>query len=73
MTRVILFKKDTYVNCNEYFPYTVDELWDLYCEGVLTIKGKLPDYSLQQLIIGFLDSEMIEDEIKGTLPNPDDF
>lgn len=22
-----LFTKNTYVNCNEYFPYTIEELW----------------------------------------------
>ena len=68
-----IFKKDTYINCNEYFPYTLDELWNLYNTGFLTIKGDLSNGYLQQLTIGFLDSEMIEDEIKDILPDPDDF
>lgn len=66
------FKKDTYINCNEYFPYTVDELWNLYQDRLLSIKGNLPIHSFQQLIIGFLDSQMIEEEIKEVLPNPDE-
>lgn len=42
------FYLDTYINCNEYFPYHIDELWDLYRTGDLTIRGELaPDFIIR--------------------------
>ena len=67
------FKKDTYINCNEWFPYNFDELWDMYCIGVLRIEpGLLPLHSFEQILIGLNASPRIEDELKDSLPNIDD-
>lgn len=65
------FSKETFVNCNEYFPYTIDELWDLYESGELEIiPSLLPIHSFEQILIGFNISPQIEEEIKESLPNP---
>lgn len=62
------FKEKTYINCNEYFPFSFQELWDLYISHALKIKGTLPIHSMEQIVIGFQTSELIEDEIKELLP-----
>jgi hypothetical protein len=68
------FSKDTYVNCNEYFPFSIDELWTLYSSGQLTIiKDLLPIDSFEQILIGFNKSPIIEEEFKDSLPKIDDF
>jgi hypothetical protein len=64
------FTKDCFVNCNEVFPYGVEELWYLYDEGELTIKGDIPPDSYHQVVIGFHSSPLIELELKELLPNP---
>jgi hypothetical protein len=67
------FHKDTYVNCNEYFPYTIEELWILYYSNQLQIIPQLlPIHSFEQILIGFNASPQIEDEIKDALPSMDD-
>lgn len=67
------FKKDTYINCNEYFQYTMGELWAMYNKGQLSFHGELPLDSFDQILTGFRDSDQIEDELKDTLPTIDDF
>jgi hypothetical protein len=64
------FKKDTFVNCNEYISYAIEELWDMYRNKELTIEGDVPHDSYHQLIIGFHTSRVIEREIKDQLPDP---
>jgi hypothetical protein len=67
------FKKDTYINCNEWFPYSIDELWSMYYNVVLTIiPDLLPLHSFEQILIGLLASPQIEDELKESLPDIDD-
>jgi hypothetical protein len=65
------FTKDTFINCNEYFPYSIDELWDMYNQTELTLKGDIPLDSYHQLVVGFHASPVIEFEIKDLLPDPD--
>jgi hypothetical protein len=67
------FNKKTYINCNEYFPYLIDELWDLYQNQSLEIFPELPLDSFEQIIIGFQKSPIIEEELKENLPDVNDF
>ncbi|HVU56129.1 MAG TPA: hypothetical protein VHD83_13785 [Puia sp.] len=67
------FSKDTYINCNEYFPYDISELWDMYDLGRLAIRGDIAQDSLHQIILGFHKSPIIEYEVKEMLPDPDSF
>ncbi len=67
------FHMDTYVNCNEYFGYQMDELWTMYGWGQLTKHDELPLHSFEQILIGFRDSNQIEEELKDNLPDIDDF
>jgi hypothetical protein len=66
------FKKDTYINCNEFFGYKLSELWDLYLHNQLSFHGELPLYSFEQILIGMRESDQIVEEIKDCLPNIDD-
>jgi hypothetical protein len=66
------FKKDTYINCNEYFQYSTDEFWELYSGKEMRIVGELPLHSFEQILIGFLKSDIIEQEYKDSLPTLDD-
>ena len=66
------FTSETYVNCNEYFAYSIQHLWNLYLHGQLSFYGELPLHSFEQILIGFRDSNQIEEEIKDALPNIDD-
>lgn len=66
------FNKDTHINCNEYFPYYKEELWDKYQNGELeVITDLLPLHSFEQILIGFERSPNIEQEIKDSLPSID--
>jgi len=65
------FHRDTYINCNEYFPFLIEELWDMYQHGILEIRSELPLHSFEQILIGFNTSPMIEDELKDSLPDLD--
>lgn len=67
------FRLDTYVNCNEYFAYYMDALWDMYFWNQLTEHEELPLHSFEQILIGFRDSDQIEEELKDNLPSIDDF
>lgn len=66
------FRTDTYVNCNEFFEYSLNELWSMYLDGILSFKGDLPLHSFEQILIGLSDSPQIEDIIKEELPTIDD-
>jgi hypothetical protein len=69
------FDRDTYVNCNEYFTYDIEELWQMYTNGeiIRMFDNPLPLHSFEQIVIGFRDSEMIEEDFKDALPGIDDF
>jgi len=64
------FAQDTYINCNEYFRFTVQELWVLYKMGRLTIRSELPKHSMEEILTGLSLSPMIEQEIIDNLPSP---
>ena len=56
--------KDTYVNCNDNFMYSFDELGKLYEAGKISLEGKISEAEWQQIINGLLESPFTEDEIK---------
>jgi hypothetical protein len=66
------FHLDTYVNCNEYFGYEIDELWNMYSWQRLTVHDELPLHSFEQILIGLKDSDQIVEELKENLPSIDD-
>jgi len=55
---------DSYVDCNSYFDYTVDEFIGLYESGILELKGEISEDHMAQILIGISDSPLIEDNIK---------
>ena len=67
------FTKDTFVNCNEYFLYTILELWIMYTNKILQISQKLiPLDSFAQILNGFHTSPQIEEDMKEMLPSIED-
>lgn len=66
-----VFQKETYVDCNSYFSYTLNELGQLYEANELDYKGELTDGDFEQIIIGLNDSPLIVEDIKEKLPNFD--
>ncbi|MDZ4794563.1 MAG: hypothetical protein SGI83_09820 [Bacteroidota bacterium] len=62
------FDRDTYVNCNEYFGFHKADLWEMYNLGSLTEHGEFPLESYEQIVIGFKDSTIIDEELKDNLP-----
>ena len=62
------FSKETYVNCNEYHPYTLDEFKQMYDSDAIDFSGEISDCHYEQIIVGIHDSPLIEPEIKELLP-----
>ncbi len=58
------FTKDTFVNCNTIFKYSVEDFKDMYEQNLLEYKGEIEENHLEQTIIGLLASPQIEEEIK---------
>jgi hypothetical protein len=65
------FYSDTFVNCNEYFPYGLDEMEEMKDNSQIEYFGILPDDVFEQIINGFLRSKLIEDQVKERLPKLD--
>lgn len=63
------FSKDTYVNCNNVFSYTVDELTEMYINGGISYEGKISDVHYEQLLIGINESPLVDEEIKEFIPD----
>jgi hypothetical protein len=64
------FKKETYIDCNKYIPFTVDE-FDKHCRDKgIEYKGVLDEDYYEQILIGLHSSTEIEDAIKEILPKP---
>ena len=64
----IIFTKDTYINCNQYFEKTVEEFKDLYENGRIEFRGEISDSHFEQIIYGLIASPLIDEEIKDILP-----
>jgi len=62
------FRVDSFVDCNSYFDYTIDELKNIYESNGLEYKGELSKSKFQEILIGLHDSPLIEDYIKDLIP-----
>lgn len=63
------FTKDTYVNCNSVFVYSVEDLTQMYLNEEITYKGEISDIHYEQLLIGVNASPLVDEEIKEFIPN----
>ncbi len=66
------FTKDTYVNCNDSFTFTVDEFRERYSNDSVNLSGELSDLHYEQVLIGLHKSPMIDQETKDLIPKPED-
>ncbi len=63
-----IFTKDTYINCNQYFSYTVEQFKQMYESGKIEFKGQIADSTFEEIIDGLLQSPLIDEETKDLLP-----
>lgn len=54
------FSEDTFINCNDKNIRTVLEVEEMYNRGLLTYLGEISDSQFEQILLGMLDSTMIE-------------
>lgn len=57
-------KIDSYVDCNSYFDYTIDEFARLYDSDILTFEGEISEADMEQIKIGIEESPLVEESIK---------
>ncbi|MEL7123514.1 MAG: hypothetical protein AAFO07_28980 [Bacteroidota bacterium] len=55
---------DSYVDCNGYFDYTLEEFRKLYQEDLLEYKGEISENHFEQIKIGLIESPTVEAFIK---------
>lgn len=56
---------DTYVNCgNGIFEFTIDELYNMFCDGNLRFRGMLLEHEIEQIRTGISESPLLEEEKK---------
>ena len=58
------FTKDTYVNCNNAFVFSLDELKQKYESGSFVNKGAVSEVVYEQIILGTKSSKQVSMEIK---------
>lgn len=61
--------KDTFVDCNSIFTYSIDDFKTMYENDVLEYKGEISTIHYEQIIYGLLASPTISNEIKELLQN----
>ncbi|HTE27592.1 hypothetical protein [Flavitalea sp.] len=66
------FTKDTFVDCNKCFQYTMEEFKKMCEEGTMQYKGEISPEYYEQIIVGLLESPEIDQEVKNKLPDPSD-
>lgn len=66
------FTKDTYINCNYSFTYTVEEFRKMYETGQLKPTGQITEGHYILILEGLHASPLIDEETKECLPNPDE-
>lgn len=64
------FVKDTYVNCNSSYTYTIDEFRSMYNSDSVTFSGEISDEHYEQIVIGIHKSPLIDTETKEVIPLP---
>lgn len=55
---------DSYVDCNSYYDYMVNDFAKLYENDLLEYKGEISESHLEQIRIGLQDSPIIEEFVK---------
>lgn len=58
------FTKDSYIDCKNYYDYTLTRFKSLYQSDKLEYKGKISEAHLEQIHLGIKDSPQIEESIK---------
>lgn len=61
--------KDTFVDCNSFFEYSIEDFKAMYENDLLEYKGEISETHYEQIINGLLDSPTIPTEIKELLRN----
>ena len=61
--------KDTFVDCNNVFTYSIDDFANMYNDNLLEFKGEISDIPYEQIMNGMLDSPLIEEDIKELIRN----
>lgn len=61
------FKKDTYVDCNKYFIRSRNWIIDKYEKYELEGSWEIHESAYQQIVLGMIDSPIIENVIKNKL------
>lgn len=64
--------EDTWVDCNSYFEFTVEEINEMFQKDKIAYKGEISDIDYEQILIGLHASDEIEAYVKERFPNPDD-
>jgi hypothetical protein len=59
--------KDTFVDCNTYFEYSVADFKTMYEQDILEYKGEISEGHYEQIIGGLLDSPTIPEDLKQLL------
>lgn len=66
------FKKDTYVNCNNTFYYTLEEFRNMYDSDKINFSGEISLNHYSQIIEGIQKSPLIDEETKELIPRLED-
>ena len=66
-----VFIKDTFINCNTCFEYTIDSFRDMYESNSIEYKGEINDNHYFQILNGIKKSPVVENDIKNKIPNPE--
>ena len=57
----------TYINCNSYIDFTIDDFLSKYTRGEIKLKGEINKDDYHQIVNGLIISPDIEEELKETL------
>ncbi|MGZ5491850.1 MAG: hypothetical protein ACXWE6_14090 [Nitrososphaeraceae archaeon] len=65
------FDRDTYVDCNKAFTYSLSEFIEMYESDRVSYSGEVSEVHYEQILIGLHDSPEVEEELKDLLPQPE--
>jgi hypothetical protein len=60
---------DSYVDCNTYFAYTINDFQILYEKEEIEFGGKISEGHFVQIVTGLLESPLIEKSVKEQIRN----
>lgn len=61
--------KDTFVDCNSIFEYSIEDFKTMYQQNILEYKGEITGGHYEQIINGLLESPNITNDIKELIQN----